>query len=150
MPDRRVGTANPTGKFSPIVIGVSLTQNKASCIPYNLSVTTISQIRQRKQAGNIGIVHQIILPETVHLVSINFSVILCLNNPVPPDSFFDLLSETGGFRLHLFTMIYYFLNLFQIPQHDYGKHIGGNQIAICAGVVAGTETRPRQSDITFH
>ena len=89
----RMGTADAPGVFSLIITGVCLTKNKASRALHDPPVSPIAQIRHGKEAWNVGVIHQVILPEAVHLVGIDFPIIFCFHDTVFFNSLFNLLTK---------------------------------------------------------
>src|SRR5262245_38016191 len=69
-----VWSTNPFGCLSPKEVGVILTEHKGAGVPVNLRIRrTATQIWQRQQTGNIGVIHEELIAKTVYLVGVNHS-----------------------------------------------------------------------------
>ena len=83
----------------------------------------ISQIRHGQQTGYIGIIHQDVVAESVHLECINRSILGMGIDGMFLQSLFNLIGQTDALRRQLLIMVDFFQDLGCFPQGRNGKEI---------------------------
>mmetsp|Transcript_18698 Transcript_18698/g.47924 ORF Transcript_18698/g.47924 Transcript_18698/m.47924 type:complete len:388 (+) Transcript_18698:214-1377(+) len=124
------------------VCGVVRAQDEALGVGVHLRVRAVADVRDGHQAGDVGVVHQQVVAQPVHLVRVDHAVLRVLHDGVPADSLVDLGRQPlrPGRQLRLSPQAARQLRHVVEPHHR--KHVVRHQVAVLLLVVAGAEGAP--------
>ena len=107
----------------------------------------VADIRNRKQARDVGVVHQVVVPDAVDLVRIHVTVLVRIYDSVVVDAGADSVAHFRRLRTHPVVVPDVCFEIGQIGKRDHRKHIIGHVVAVLRRVVARPETRPHHAGV---
>ena len=146
MPDvlrRGVRAADTLGRGALVIIRVFFAQNKGAGVFINFVVgAAVAEVRDGHEARDVGVIHEDVVAKAVGLIGVHFAELRVLDDAVFFDAGADLGRELFGTGSDFLVLIDLTHDLRGVAEGYDGEHVGRDEIAVNAGVVAGTEAGP--------
>ena len=99
----------------------------------------VAEVGRGKQTGRVGVVHKQTMPRSVRLVAINGAEALSFGNAETADAFIQLCGQCAAFVRQSLVGKLPFRHPGGGVHGDHRHHIRGDEVAVFAAVVRGTE-----------
>ena len=140
-------SADPFGRRAPEEIGVRFAPYETPGVPVDgIVLRDVSQIGHGEQAGDVGIVHQQAVAETVCFESVDLPELRMVADGMLFQGLFDLVGERFAGGCQGFVAVYRAQDLRSLAQRRDGEEVGRNQKRKGRGVVRRPERRGDESD----
>ena len=143
-----VGGADAVELLALEVEGVILREDEAAGVLVDGIVGgAVAQVGGGKEGGDVGVVHKVVVAQTVGLVGVDAAVLGVIHHAVLLDTRVDLTPQLLGAEGQGLVGVDLPGDLSQVAQDHHGVHLGGDEVVVGAGVVRGTEARPGHAGV---
>ena len=137
---RCMRASHPLRLISLKIKGIGIRQDKSAGVTVErVFPPAVSQIGHGQETWRIGIIHQIVISESIRFIGVYPSEFRMLCYPIFPDALLNLLCQRLTLCRQLFGFVI-FPGYFRRKAHRLcGHHIGRNQITVITAIIRGPE-----------
>ena len=141
-----MGTSDALTGLPAEEVGIGIAEHEAAGVLIDgVTGIDIAQIGHRQERGHVGIVHQVMIAESVALVGIDLAVLGMIVDGVLPESRLHLVGQGPAVGGQLRVVVHLGQDVGSLAQGGDSKEVGRHEEEEHRGIVAGTEGRGDES-----